>query len=218
MLNDTSIYMLCLESPSTFLGTVAKSDSRANQGLDMDIASWTVSPERTSGVFGLETASSFHITNDGYSNETNSGNSFPDIHAPQTQFANTSLEISPKILRTSSPSNNYCSTSPLPIDHTLVPPTVYMDANANCNSNHDCLTVANSVSSFELLLNYFGVTLASPSPDAFVSCTDEESEDPIYYSPESGLVLRPAEPAQEVIGGCTTRYVFRFFEYRYASE
>jgi hypothetical protein len=176
----------------------------------MDIASWTVSPERTSGVFGLETASSFHINNDGYGNETNSGNSFPDI-ASQTQFANTSLEISPKILRTSSLGNNYCSTSPLPIDHTLVPPTFYMDANANCNSNHDCLTVANSVSSFELLLNYFGVTLASPSPD-------EESEDPIYYSPESGLVLRPAEPAQEDIGGCTKRYVFRFFEYRYASE
>jgi len=173
----------------------------------MDIASWTVSSEQTSGVFGLETASSFCI-NDGYGNEPSSGNSFPDVHVPQTQFANTSLEISPKTLRTSPTSNNYCWTSSLPIDHTLVPPTFNMDANANCNSNHDCLTVANSASSFELLLNYFGVTLASPSLATFVGCMDEKSEES-YYGPESGLMFMPAEPAQEVIGSCTTQERFQ---------
>jgi len=149
----------------------------------MDIASWSVSSEQASGVFSLETASSFYI-NDGYSNETNSGDSFPDIHIPPNQFANTSLEISPledKPLRPSSPSyNNYCWISSLhQIDPTLLPPTFHMDVNANCNSNHDYLSVANSVNSFELLLN--------------VRYTDEDAS-------RLGFM-----PSQEDIDGCNTQ-------------
>jgi hypothetical protein len=178
------------------LGTVAKSHNSGFSSEDMDIASWSVSSEQASGVFSLETASSFYI-NDGYSNETNSGDSFPDIHIPPNQFANTSLEISPiedKTLRPSSPSyNNYCWISSLhQIDPTLVPPTFHMDVNANCNSNHDYLSVANSVNSFELLLN--------------VRYTDEDAS-------RLGFM-----PSQEDIDGCNTQYVFHFFEHRYASD